>query len=294
MSYLQDLRTDPANKPIMAVSNILSSATMSSSGAASGFSATAARTYQTYEGWRPSLSTGTLTATKSPSAAADYVGIFVVSPDPFATITIAINGATIGSVSSAAGAMLWLFDEVVISSLVITVSGLGTGYIANVMAGMRTELQRKIYVGHTPITFGRSTTKVSGVSERGQYLGTILRRRTLGTSVSMNNITPEYYRQTIDPAFVLLETQPMYFSWRQIILQEQVVPATESNNLLTELSDNILAENNDNITVGASPALAGTGEVGYAWMSGDANVSNQRSNGMMNINFSLSGLDGRI
>lgn len=281
MSHLQDLRANPQNRPVMAAANILSSASMSSTGAVAGFAALGARTYQTYEGWRPSGGTGRLTATASGSIT--YVGALFVSAPTNAKVQLFVNGARRGWSMPASGACLWLLDSVSASSVALDVSGLSTGHVANIMAGVRTELERNIYVGHTPITLGRNVQRVQGVSERGQYLGTIIRRRTLGTSVSMSNITPAYYRDTIDPTLRLLERQPMYFSWRQWI--------EAGGSLLTEEGFGLLTEDREPIgyTV-ASPY----DEIGYAWMDGDPAIANERANGMMSMSMGLSGMDGRL
>lgn len=120
--------------------------------------------------------------------------------------------------------------------------------IAVFYLGSVLRLQRRIYVGHTPIVYGRRYTVSNNYSENGQFLGRVLRRKMLATSVSMSNITPEFYRASIDPFFVAAAESPFFFSWR---------PSQYPR------------------------------EVAYGWLSGNPEVSNQRANGMMQIGFSM-------
>lgn len=123
--------------------------------------------------------------------------------------------------------------------------------IAVLYLGQVLRLQRRIYVGHTPIVYGRRSTVSSGFSESGQFLGRVLRRQMLESSVSMQNITPEFYRNQMDPFFEAAPTTPFFFAWR---------PSSYPR------------------------------EVGYAWVTGDPDVSNQRANGMMQASMSMMGI----
>ena len=118
-------------------------------------------------------------------------------------------------------------------------------------AGECLQLERNIYVGHTPITMGRVNTRVGGFSDSGQYLGRVLRRRTYRTSVSMQNLSPDWYRQNLDPWIGDPDGNPAFFAWRPEKYPE---------------------------------------EIAYAWIVGDPQPSNQRPNGMMQIDFELEGL----
>ena len=115
-------------------------------------------------------------------------------------------------------------------------------------AGRSITLQRSIYVGHTPVTMGRQATRIGGLTEGGQYAGEIVRRRSLRTSVQLQNLTPTWYRDILDPFIGQADRNPAFWIWR---------PETYPN------------------------------EVAYAWLTGDPQPSNQRSNGMMQISFDL-------
>lgn len=122
-------------------------------------------------------------------------------------------------------------------------------------AGKLLVLQRRIYVGHTPITFGRRTTITNGMSESGQFLGRIVMGQFLVTEVSLQNLTPSWYRANMDPFVQAAREEPFFFAWRP----------------------------------GGYPE-----EVGYAWLTGDPSPVNSRSNGMMEVQLQMSGVPSGI
>lgn len=112
-------------------------------------------------------------------------------------------------------------------------------------------LQRNIYVGHTPIVDGRSDNAVNGRSESGQFLGRIITGSAVSTDVSMQNLTAAWYRANMRPFLAAARNKPFFFGWR---------PSTY-------------------------PA-----EAGYAWLTNQPRPSNQRANGMMQVDLSLGGI----
>lgn len=123
--------------------------------------------------------------------------------------------------------------------------------IAVLYVGQILVLQRRIYVGHTPITFGRKTIVSNGRSENGQFLGRVMRREFLQTGVDLKNITPSWYRNYMDPFVQSARTKPFFFAWR---------PQQYPN------------------------------EVGFAWLTNDVDVSNQLPNGYMQLSMKLQGV----
>ena len=72
-------------------------------------------------------------------------------------------------------------------------------------------LPRNIYVGHTPITYGRRTTKQIATSDSGSYLGQRLTKISKSSSVTMDNIRPLFYRDYLFRFFHLpSETKPFF------------------------------------------------------------------------------------
>lgn len=123
---------------------------------------------------------------------------------------------------------------------------IGVMYLGSIL-----RLQRRIYVGHTPITYGRQSKVTTNFSEDGQFLGRIVQSRMYESSVSLQNITPDWYREELDPFFHDAVENPFFIAWR--------------------------------------PSQYPT-ETGYVWLKGDASMSNQRSNGMVTAEFSFQGI----
>lgn len=111
-------------------------------------------------------------------------------------------------------------------------------------------LERRIYVGHTPITFGRNPEVVNGVSDGGHFLGRIIVGETLSTNVELSNITPLWYRTKMDPFVQAAQEMPFFFGWR---------PTKYPN------------------------------EIGFSWLQNSPKPVNQRPNGMMRISLELGG-----
>lgn len=132
---------------------------------------------------------------------------------------------------------------------------LGTGSaaaeIAVMYVGKLLVLQRRMYVGHTPINYGRQSKVLNGKSESGEFLGRIVLSEQLGTSVPLQNLTPAWYRTEMDPFIAAAKETPFFFAWRP-----------------------------------ADYPL----EVGFAWMTNDPQPSNQRPNGMMQIQLEMTGV----
>jgi hypothetical protein len=112
-------------------------------------------------------------------------------------------------------------------------------------------LQRRIYVGHTPMPYGRSTQIQNGRSEAGHFLGRVVLQETRDTAVTLQNLTATWYRTYMDPFIRASQELPFFFAWRP-----QSYPY----------------------------------ETGYGWMTNSPRPVNQRVNGMMQIDLQMSGV----
>ncbi len=188
----------------------------------------------------------------------DYIGIARHNFGPDAEIKISIqigtHDLTLWDWSSppTRQVQLFLFNKWFADKVAISIRNNDEPPLLGVMyAGVSTILQRSIYVGHTPITYGRDVTTIGGFSENGQYLGELVRREGRSTSVSLQNLTPQWYREQLDPFIAQRPRYPAFFSWRP----------------------------------GQYEA-----EVGYVWMTGSPRPVNQRPNGMMSIDINFEGV----
>ena len=122
---------------------------------------------------------------------------------------------------------------------------------AVVYAGKLLVLQRRLYVGHTPINYGRKTQVTNARSESGNFLGRVVINQTASTSVSLQNLTPSWYRTYMEPFLQEAREDPFFFAWR---------PSDYPR------------------------------EVGFSWLTNDPQPSNQLPNGMMSVDLEISGI----
>ena len=133
------------------------------------------------------------------------------------TVEVKFNGVTVLQPQSVSDnqALLFLFNLATPTTVEIIIAGATEApTIAVLYVGKSVKLQRNIYVGHTPITYGRD-------------------------------------RNTLDPFFAQKPRRPCFWAWR---------PATYAD------------------------------EVGYCWVEGDPRPTNQRANGMMQIDWNFRGI----
>jgi hypothetical protein len=123
--------------------------------------------------------------------------------------------------------------------------------LAVMYVGELLSLQRRIYVGHTPFPLAREIQVANHRSVSGAFLGRIVLSSTRKTGVSLQNLTPSWYRLYFDPFLIAAQEIPFFFAWRP----------------------------------GDYPL-----EVGYCWLTGDPRPSNQRGNGMMSVDMELEGV----
>lgn len=205
--------------------------------------------------WRAtSAATQTITINTA-GQTVDYIGIARHNLNQVGlTVTVKYNGITIvpSTAISDVQALMFLQNEATPTTVEIIIAGATEAPVIGVLyIGKALRLQRNIYVGHTPITYGRQRKSVNGISENGQYLGEIVVREMNGTGVSLQNLTPDWYRTQLDPYFKLKPRPPCFWAWR--------------------------------------PEGYGA-EVGYCWVDGNPSMSNQRSNGMVECSWQFTGI----
>lgn len=149
-------------------------------------------------------------------------------------------------------AIIHQFDSVSASFFRLTISA---GSVAPQMAvlylGQILSMERRLYVGHTPVPFGLRRTVSTGRSESGQFLGRVRRRETVEFAIDMPNLTPAWVRSDLEPFIDVSDTTPFFWAWRP-----EDYPA----------------------------------ECAFCWTAGDPATTNQRPNGMMDFNVSVQGI----
>lgn len=129
--------------------------------------------------------------------------------------------------------------------------GVDQPFIGVLYVGKLLVLQRRIYVGHTPIVYGRDVDVESEQSETGEFLGRIITGESRSTTFTLGNMTPDWYRAYMDPFVEASAGQPFFFAWR---------PSSYPS------------------------------EVGFAWTTNKPRPKNSAVNGMMSVDLSLNGV----
>lgn len=124
-------------------------------------------------------------------------------------------------------------------------------YIGVIYVGKLLVSPRRVYVGHTPINFGRVTSATNGRSENGNFLGRIITRVIVQSAITLQNLNPAWYRSDFDPFLKNVAGGCFFVAWR---------PTSYPS------------------------------EVGYVWLTNDPQPVNSRSNGMMEVNLQYTGI----
>ena len=245
--------TAEEGRPIIGWDNRLQSVPFTVSTASPDFPASNLPNPSTSFPWK-SASNGAQTITISNGGApVDYIGIARHNLNQSGrTLTIRFNGAIVygPAIPSRNQALMFFFGGASPETIIIEIgAGSSPAVLGYLALGQALVLQRGIYVGHTPITYARDRKIIKGLSESGQYLGEVIVRSNNRTGVSLQNLTPDWYRNELDPIF--RQRVPFFWAW---------YPSKYA------------------------------AEVGYVWLDGEPNMSNQRSNGMVEVSMSLVGM----
>ena len=256
------LTAPDANAPLFAAHNLVAVSNVSASSTTDAdFPVTNLGNPNTNLRWQASASGArTITVAHSYAGLCDYVGIaghnfgtagitvsiVAVNPDTSTTVLIPPFQPADNT------PILLRFDPRIMTSVQI---GLGAGSAAARMAvlytGKMVVSERRVYVGHTPITMGRATKVVSGRSENGNFLGRIITQESVSSEIKLQNLHAAWYRTYFDPFLRSVAGAPFFFAWR--------------------------------------PASYPT-EVGFVWLTGDPRPMNAKSNGMMDVDLSFAGI----
>jgi hypothetical protein len=151
--------------------------------------------------------------------------IFRFTPQPLAAIRVRIQPSAVVPPVSASAAVLYV--------------------------GKLLVLQRRIYVGHTPMPYGRKLTVANHRSIAGAFLGRIVLSEKTTTAIDLQNLSPAWYRAHFEPFVIAAKESPFFFGWRP----------------------------------GSYPY-----EVGFAWLANDPQPKNQSPNGLMQVSLTLEGI----
>ena len=256
-----------ANNPVVGWQTRITSGNVTATTAETGYPASNLANPSTELLWRGLVSSPAqdeyLTLALNTNEQVDYIGI---AHHNFASAQIAVSVEVLDDQASPVqwneviaphflpndGPAIYRFTPQGISSIRLRLQpGTAAPYLAVAYAGKLLVLQRRIYVGHTPINYARVSKITNARSESGRFLGRIMLNQMTKTGVELSNLTPDWYRLNMEPFIQRAYEYPFFFAWRP--------------------SDYPY-------------------EVGYAWLTSDPKPSNQHSNGLMQVSLELSGI----
>lgn len=219
------------NAPLVGYRTLLTNVNVSSDEAAAGFPVTNVTNTSTAERWKgETTDLQYVTASLAESGLADYVGI---AGHNFGTaqITVQVQTSDDGVAWTDLGDdFLPGDDAAIMARFPLTDSqwfrlkltpGLAAPQIAVLYLGRLLVLQRNIQRGYSPMPYDYSNVVTVGISESGQYLGSIARRASPQSDVPQKNLTPSWFRENLAPFFARCsgtsaqrEPVPFFFAWR--------------------------------------------------------------------------------
>ena len=93
-------------------------------------------------------------------------------------------------------------------------SALRTARAAVVYVGKLLVIERKIYVGHTPLPDGIKSNVVNGRSESGKFLGRIELGEWRESTIPLSLVSPDWFRTYMRPFLREGKNLPFFFAWR--------------------------------------------------------------------------------
>lgn len=94
--------------------------------------------------------------------------------------------------------------------------------VAVIYIGEVLTLQRRVFVGHTPIKDAEQTNWQENMSQSSQYLGRVIESEVLDVSLAQQNVDQEFYREYIRPFAQAAKLKPFFMAWRPSKYPEEI------------------------------------------------------------------------
>lgn len=208
-------KSEQMGRPIIGWDNRLLAVPFSITSSQVGFPASNLSVPSTAFPWKSTSAAAQVITITNGGAPVDYIGIARHNLNQSGrSITIRFNGTVVygPQIPSTNQCLMFFFGGAVPETITITLSaGTSPAVLGYLAFGQALMLERSIYVGHTPITYARQRKIIKGLSESGQYLGEVIVRCSNKTKVSLKNLTPDWYRDQLDPIFA--RRTPFFWAW---------------------------------------------------------------------------------
>lgn len=175
----------------------------------------------TFERWRPTGGTQTLTLTRSSATTIDAIGI---GASVFNGATVQIQVSPTASAGFTTVETVTPFDDrallVLLTSPItaqrvrIILTGGSDREIGVIYAGIALQMERPLFGGHSPINLSARTSYQNNVSDSGNFLGRSIVREGLETELSWKYISNGWFRNDFQPFVISAKKEPFFIAWR--------------------------------------------------------------------------------
>lgn len=214
----------PAGVPLIGYQNLTTISNITSTTEAASYPATNLANPATHLRWQAGVNTGDELITIAANAATpiDYVA---VAGHNWASIEATVSIETTASPPVALTTpetlddnqpIIFRFVPQVLSAVRIRIAGAsGVPQAAVVYVGKLLVLERSIKIGanHVPISYGRRTNMVNGMSESANFLGRIVLGEHRESTAEFEWFTPDFYRSDIDAFLAAAQETPFFWAW---------------------------------------------------------------------------------
>ncbi|QUS40571.1 discoidin domain-containing protein [Tardiphaga alba] len=245
-----------ADHPLVGWRNIVTTTNVAADTAAAGYPVSNLANPATAQGWRAANdSEQYITVTLGTTEPIDYVGVarhnFGSGNIPV-SIEINIDGNWVEAVEERMLAddspVMFRFNPAVPSALRVRLQeGDAAPRAAVLYVGRLLVLERKIWVGHTPLPDGIKANVANGRSQSGEFLGDIVLGEWRESVLPLSLISPDWHRLHMRPFLKVAKNTPFFFAWRpemyplevgfcKVINDVAPVPVAPSNLLSFDLT----------------------------------------------------------
>lgn len=207
------------NHPLVGWHNVVKPTNVTASSADSSHPASLLAYPTTYNYWE-AATTSSQAITVNVSGSYDYVGI---ARHNFGTagISVQVQGLigedweplTEDFIPGSNDPLMLVFSRENRDAYRLKLGGGGERHrVAVVYLGKLLTLPSRIYVGHTPVKYGRRENITTGTADSGAYLGRVFVNEWREGQIVQNNVNPSLYRAVIDPW--VKSREPFFFAWR--------------------------------------------------------------------------------
>ena len=230
--------------------------TYTATSAAANSPAVAAKSWQTFERWRPTSSPATLTKVFDSSQRIDYIGIgaATLSIADSVTVELLLGGewqevelqkgvgtnptldldfaeqdfGTWEPVPDNEAVMLLLTPRNGVGGVRVTVEYSGDApSIGKLAAGEVLTMHRPFYQGHSPATLAADVTRTPSVSQGGEWLGNTIIRQGRSTQMSWQNLPAPWVRRNLSGLIEHAVRLPFFVAWNPLQFRDCLYAQSE-------------------------------------------------------------------